>query len=89
MLKITEIFENGMTVRLRLDGTLSSAYFPDLEEMFTRHRDDPNKTILLDMKGVDFMNNESASRLVQLRDRRLRIINCSAFIETLLNMAEG
>lgn len=89
MLKITEIFENGMTVRLRLDGTLSSACFADLEEMFTRHRNDLNRTILLDLEGVDFMNIESASRLIQLRDPRLRIINCSAYIETLLSMAQG
>ena len=89
MLKITEIFENGMTLRLRLDGTLSSACFVDQEEMFTRHRNDLHRVILLDLGGVDFMNTESAARLIQLRDPRLRIINCSAYIETLLRMAEG
>jgi hypothetical protein len=32
-----------------------------------------------------FMDNEVASKLGRLRGEKLRIINCSPFIETLLN----
>jgi hypothetical protein len=34
------------------------------------------------------MNNEVASKLAGLRSEQLRIINCSPFIETLLNTVE-
>ena len=48
----------------------------------------PGKVILVDMAGVVFMNNEVASKLAGLRSEQLRIINCSPFIETLLNTVE-
>jgi hypothetical protein len=34
------------------------------------------------------MNDESAKRLVELRSDRLKIVNCSPFIETLLQIVE-
>jgi anti-anti-sigma regulatory factor len=85
MLRITENAENGQTVRLRLDGTISQNSFAELEEACRRYQTQQGKVILLDMGGVVFMNNEIASRIVRLRNERLRIINCSPFIETLLD----
>jgi anti-anti-sigma regulatory factor len=88
MLRITENAENGRTVRLRLDGTVTSNSYSELEAACTRHREAPEKIILVDMAGVVFMNNEMASKLAGLRSEQLRIINCSPFIETLLNTVE-
>ena len=84
MLKITENFENGKTVRLRLDGTLSNETFDQLTRAFTLHRDGVSRTVILDMAGVDFMNDQAARELVNMRSEHLRIINCSPFIATLL-----
>jgi anti-anti-sigma regulatory factor len=88
MLRITENTENGKTVRLRLDGTVNSTSYAELEATCMRHREAPGKIILVDMAGVVFMNNEVASKLAGLRSEQLRIINCSPFIETLLNTVE-
>jgi anti-anti-sigma regulatory factor len=88
MLRITESTENGKAVRLRLDGTVTSTSYAELETICARHRQTPSKTILVDMAGVVFMDNEVASKLARLRSERLRIINCSPFIETLLNTVE-
>jgi anti-anti-sigma regulatory factor len=89
MLRITEDFENGKTVRLRLDGTISPASLGDLEEVCSRHQNgSEDKVILLDMSGVVFMTNDTAIKIVRLRGERLRIINCSPFIEALLNAAQ-
>jgi hypothetical protein len=84
MLRITENRENSKTVRLRLDGTISQTSFVELENACSRHRAS-REIILLDLGGVVFMNNEIATRIVRLRSEQLRIINCSPFIETLLN----
>lgn len=84
MLRIREYREDSNTLRLRLDGTISQTSLADLENACSRHRAS-RAMILLDMGGVVFMNNEVASRLVRLRNEQLRIINCSPFIETLLN----
>src|SRR5262245_17951539 len=85
MLRITENDENGKTVRLRLHGTVNSTSYDELEAACSHHRETAGKIILVDMSGVVFMNNEVASKLAKLRNEQLRIINCSPFIETLLN----
>jgi anti-anti-sigma regulatory factor len=85
MLRITEDSENGKTVRLRLDGSVNSTSYAELEATCARHLEASGKIILVDMKGVVFMNNEVASKLAGLRSKQLRIVNCSPFIETLLN----
>lgn len=89
MLRITENDENGKTVRLRLDGTVNSTSYAALETTCSHHQETAGKIILVDMAGVVFMNNEVASKLAKLRNEQLRIINCSPFIETLLNTVEA
>ena len=84
MLRITENFENGKTVRLRLDGTLSNQTIDELTHAFSLHNDGVGRIIILDMAGVDFMNDQAARELVNMRSEHLRIINCSPFIATLL-----
>lgn len=88
MLRITENFENGDTVRLRLDGTLSLATFDELAELCDRHQQRDRVTIIIDMEGVNFMHHEAAGRLASMRGESLRIINCSPFIATLLDTVE-
>ena len=84
MLRITETFDNDNTIRLRLDGTISEASFAELQEAFARHNGNQKQLILVDMMGVIFMTNDAAEKFGQLRSERVRIINCSPFIETLL-----
>jgi anti-anti-sigma regulatory factor len=86
MLRITENFDSDNTVRLRLDGTISETSFGEIDEAFGRHIGSSRaNTIVLDMAGVVFMNNDAAKRIRQLPSERVRIINCSPFIEILLN----
>jgi anti-anti-sigma regulatory factor len=88
MLRITENLENDKTIRLRLDGTINSLSLPELGKVCSRHRSDVGKVVLLDLAGVVFMNDESAKKLLELQSDRLKIINCSPFIETLLKSVE-
>ena len=88
MLRISENTENGKIVRLRLDGTVTPVSYSELEAVCSRHRGVPGQIILVDMAGVVFMNNEVATKLAGLRSEQLRIINCSPFIETLLNTVD-
>jgi len=84
MLRITENLENGKTIRLRLDGTVSVESIAELDEACARFRDRQLKMIILDMAGVDFMKDDAARKLVKLQSDSLKIINCSPFIVTLL-----
>ena len=86
MLRITENFDSDNTVRLRLDGTISDNSFAEIDEAFGRHVGNSQaNTIVLDMGGVVFMNNDAAKKIMRLRSQRVQIINCSPFIEILLN----
>ncbi|HZA56642.1 MAG TPA: hypothetical protein VE616_20525 [Candidatus Udaeobacter sp.] len=88
MLRITENCGNGKIVRLRLDGTITTTSYPELQAVCSRHHANDGTIILLDMAGIVFMNDEIARTLATLRSERLRIINCSPFIETLLATVE-
>jgi anti-anti-sigma regulatory factor len=88
MLRITENWGHGMAVRLRLDGTLTATSYPELQSVCSRHQANDGTIILLDMAGIVFMNDEIARKLATLRSERLRIINCSPFIEALLAAVE-
>jgi len=84
-LRITENFEDDNAVRLRLDGTISSATLEDLAEVCARHQRSERRTIIVDMAGVNFMQDDAARTLARMRGESLRIINCSPFIATLLD----
>jgi len=84
MLKITENFETADTVRLRLDGTLSKDAVGELADAYSPHRDNAGRTVILDLAGVEFMNDQAARCLIKMRNERLSIVNCSPFIATLL-----
>ena len=85
MLRITEISEDEKTVKLRLDGKIVEAWVSDLEEMCIRYRDEKSKTVVLDLSGVTFIDNRGVTMLEKIKDGRLKIVNCSLFIEALLN----
>ena len=88
MLRITENLENGKTVRLRLDGTISLDTFDDLARICARQQQGNGHTIIVDMAGVIFMNDLAAKKLARLRCDSLRIINCSPYIAALLKIVE-
>ena len=88
MLRITEI-ENGSVIKLRLDGTVTSESFAEIDRSCARYRSDAKRAVVLDMAGVTFMQTEPAQRLAQLKRDSVRIINCSPFIAALLKTAES
>jgi anti-anti-sigma regulatory factor len=88
MLRITEK-QDGTAVRLRLDGTISPENFDELANVCARHQSTTDRTVIVDMAGVHFMSHEAARKLALLRNESLRIINCSPFIATLLDVAKN
>lgn len=87
MLRITENRENEKVLKLRLDGTLNAESFRDLEKV-CRGQGDEAKLVILDMAGVNFMNEEAARMVIGLKGELLRIVNCSPFIAALLESIE-
>ncbi|HEY7220594.1 MAG TPA: STAS domain-containing protein [Candidatus Binatia bacterium] len=88
MLRITENLANGDAIRLRLDGTITTESYAELDKAVSRYHDGARRMIILDMAGVSFMNDESAGKLVRIKSENVRIINCSPFIAALLDAVE-
>jgi anti-anti-sigma regulatory factor len=89
MLRITEKLEKDNAVRLRLDGTLSTDSFDELAQLCARHQRNGGQPVIVDMAGVNFMHDNAARKLAQLRTESVRVINCSPFIAALLNTAKN
>jgi len=90
MLRITENLENGDAIRLRLDGSLTTESYAELDKALSRyHQQGKRQIIILDMAGVSFMNDEPAATLARIKGETLRIINCSPFIAALLDTVGG
>ena len=85
MLRITETSQDGTEVTLRLDGNLDAVSWQDVEAVCLRHRCTATRSIILDLAGVVFMTGDVAKDLAAARGDGLMMINCSPFIETLLN----
>ncbi len=86
MLRITEQKENDQTVRLRLDGTISTDSIGEIEAILVTRESSNSHTFILDMGGVSFMSETAAKKLAVLRGKSLQIINGSPFITALLDM---
>ena len=87
MLRITESIENGNVIKLRLDGTITSESFAEIDRTCARHLQENDRSVILDMAGVTFMQPEPALKLARLQRDSLQIVNCSSFIATLLETA--
>ena len=85
MFRTTEISEDEKTVTLRLDGKLVHAWVPNLEMLCLHYKDEKNKTVVLDFSGVTFIDNEGVKMLENIKDEKIKIINCSLFIQKLLH----
>jgi len=84
MLRITEISVDEKTVTLRLDGSVVNTAVSELERLCLHYGNNENKNVVLDFSGVTFMNNEAVEMLKRIKGQRIKIVNPSLFIETLL-----
>jgi anti-anti-sigma regulatory factor len=71
--------------KLRLEGKIVKDCIPDLKKLLLRYRDIENKRVVLDFAGVTFIDNTVVRMLEKIKDDRIKIINCSLFIRTLLS----
>ena len=84
MIRITEILQEDGTVSLKLDGRVVGASASEVEKLCLHWRREKNKTVVLDFRGVSFIDRDSVKMLESIKDERVKIINCSPFIRSLL-----
>lgn len=76
--------QDDTTVALKLDGRVVGASVSELEKSCLHWRREKNKTVVLDFGGVNFIDRNAVKMLEGIKDERVKIINCSPFIRSLL-----
>ncbi len=89
MIRITEIYEDKQIAKLRLDGKIVESCISELERVCLHYRDEKNKKVVMDFTGVTFIDNKGIRVLEKIKDKRIKIINCSFFIQLLLRNLLG
>jgi hypothetical protein len=84
MLRITEVSNDDEEITLRLEGKLVGAWIQELERLCLHYRDEENKSVMLDFSGVTFIHKKGVRMLESIKDERVKLINCSSFIQSLL-----
>ena len=84
MLRITEMFEDEKTIKLKVDGRLVGTCISLLKQECLKNAKNKQKTVLLDLSGVSYIDSNGVKMLESIKDDNLRIINCPMFIEALL-----
>ena len=85
MLRIIETSQDEKRVTLRLDGKVVGTRVSELEKLCLHHRDENNKTVVLDFAGVSFIDSNGVKMLEKIKDERVKITSCSPFIRSLLH----
>lgn len=85
MLRITKVFDDGEEVVMKLEGKMIGVWVSELESICLFHRDELNKIVVLDFSGVTFIEEKGLRMLKDLKDERVKIVNCSPFIYSLLD----
>ena len=88
MLRITKIFENDLTMILRLDGKIVNATTAELEGACCQYRNGGGKALSLDFSGVTFIDNDGLGTLKKIKNKGIAMVNGSPFVETLLGGLE-
>jgi anti-anti-sigma regulatory factor len=84
VLRITEISQSADSVTLKVEGRIVSEWVTVLEQECLKWlRVKPE--VLLDFSEVTFIEHNGVAMLKRIASPRLRLINCPALIEMLLN----
>ena len=85
MLRITEISDDGEEIVMKLEGKVIGVWVEDLKRVCLFHRDERSRVVVLDFSGVTFIEARGLEMLKHLEGDRVKTINCSPFINSLLS----
>lgn len=85
MLRITDLSKDDKSVTLILEGKLVGIWIPELERICLHHIKEKNRSVVLDFSGVTFIDNKGVKMLESIKDDRVKIVNCSPLILSLLS----
>jgi anti-anti-sigma regulatory factor len=85
MIRITETYEDEKKVRLKIDGKIVDPCIWVLEKLCCHYIYEKEKEIILDLEGVTFIDEKGLHMLGGFKDNKIKSVNCSPFIRSLIN----
>jgi len=83
MLRITEQLKNNNQVVLILEGKIAGDSVIKLLN-YCLNKIDDRKLLVLDFRGITFIDKNGIAMLEEIKDERVQITNCSLFVKKLL-----
>ena len=86
MLKISEIPPSNHTVTLRLEGRVVGPWVTELRESCEKLLSN-GRVLNLRLAEVEFLDASGVNLLTNLRERGVRLVDCSPFVDVQLKSA--
>jgi anti-sigma B factor antagonist len=87
-----EVRKEGREALIAVTGELDLASAPELEQVLERFTDEPTELLVIDLRGVDFMDSTGLSIIVKAHQRfaengrRLGLVKGSSQVQRLLDL---
>ncbi len=88
MLRITRVEESPGVATLKVEGRIAADWAGVLQEEVRRALGEKG-AVVLDFAEVRFVDRQGVEMLRQMREAKIRIVNCPPLIEELLAEAEA
>ncbi len=87
MFRIERIFENDLTVILKIEGEISDENVPDWKNEISRLMELPEREIIFEICCVTFMCPQAVEVLIKLLTKKIFLLNCPTSVSNMLHSA--
>jgi len=87
MFRIKRIFENDLTVILKIEGEISDENVLDWKNEMSRLIELPDREIIFDICYVTFMCPKAVEVLIKLLTKKIFLLNCPTSVSNMLHSA--
>ena len=87
MFRIKRIFENDLTIIIKIEGEISDENLPDWKNEISRLIELPEREIIFEICYVTFMSPKAVKALIKLLTKKIFLLNCPTFVSNMLHSA--
>ena len=87
MFRIERIFENDLTVIIKIEGEISDENVPDWKNEISRLMELREREIIFEICNVTFMCPKAVEVLIKLLTKKIFLLNCPTSVSNMLHSA--
>ncbi len=81
MFRITLLYKDDRSIKLKIDGRLSGSFVMELKKEYLKLQEENNIMLILDLSGVSYIESEAILMLEQLPSDSMKIVDSPIFIQ--------